>query len=61
MRAFNILVKDTMKLEHVIAKQKGKLALHLSKMGYCYAKNLVYIYLVVNYMYAMQCQMDSIK
>ena len=31
LRAFNNLVKDTMKLEHIIAKQKGKLALHYQK------------------------------
>ena len=31
MRAFNILVKDTMKLECIIAKQKGKLDLHYQK------------------------------
>ena len=31
VRAFDISVKDTMKLEHIIAKQKGKLALHYQK------------------------------
>ena len=60
VRAFNILVKDTITRTHN-CKTKGEAGSPLSKIEYCYAKNVVFIYLVVNYMYAMQCQLDSIK